>query len=340
MLIFHRCVFSSNINTREVYSMTQAAIQLTHKHSLVYRFLFHLKKYWMLHLMTLPTVLYLLVFCYAPMFGTLIAFQNFNISKGFFSSEFVGLKNFEFMFTTSEAWSITRNTVLYNVAFIVINTTLSMSLALLFSELYSRKLAKTMQTLLIMPYFLSMAVVALIVLGFLTPGKYGYFNKIVTFFGGEPQMNWYLYKPLWPGLLILVNAWRGVGYSSIVYMATISGISEEYYEAAVLDGATKWQQARYVTIPHLRQILIIMFILNIGSLFRGDFGLFYTVTQNNGALYEVTDVIDTYVYRSLTVLRNTGMAAAVGLYQSIVGFVLIMVANFIIRKVDSESALF
>ena len=149
-----------------------------------------------------------------------------------------------------------------------------------------------------------------------------------------------MYKPLWPYLLVFVNMWKGVGYSAIVYVASISGISQEFYEAAVLDGATKVQQARYVTLPHLKQILIIMFILNLGNIFRGDMGLFYNVTQDNGALYPVTNVIDTYVYRALINLGDTGMSAAAGLYQSVVGFILILVSNAIVKRVDEDSALF
>lgn len=292
----------------------------------------------MLHLMAFPALLYLLVFHYAPMFGLVMAFQDFNIAKGYFGSQFVGLKNFEFLFATKDAWNITRNTVLYNVVFIVLNTTLSMTLAIVFNELYSKKLAKTLQTMLIMPYFLSMAVVAIIVYGFLSQ-RDGYVNKLMAALGMKTR-NWYTYRPLWPWLLVLVNAWKGVGYNSVVYMASISGISEEYYEAAVLDGATKWQQIRYVTIPQLRQIMIILLILNLGSIFRGDFGLFYNVTQNNGMLYPVTDVIDTYVYRALTKLNNTSMAAAAGFYQSIMGLVMVLVSNAIVRKVDPDSALF
>ena len=298
----------------------------------------HFSRYWMLHLMAFPALLYLLIFHYAPMFGLVMAFQDFNIAKGYFGSDFVGLKNFEFLFATQDAWNITRNTVLYNVVFIVLNTTLSMTLAILFNELYSKKLAKTLQTMLIMPYFLSMAVVAIIVYGFLSQ-RDGYVNKLLGALGMKTR-NWYTYRPLWPWLLVLVNAWKNVGYNSVVYMASISGISEEYYEAAVLDGATKWQQIRYVTIPQLRQIMIILLILNLGSIFRGDFGLFYNVTQNNGMLYPVTDVIDTYVYRALTKLNNTGMAAAAGFYQSVMGLVMVLLSNAIVRKVDPESALF
>ena len=152
--------------------------------------------------------------------------------------------------------------------------------------------------------------------------------------------DWYMYKPAWPFLLVFINAWRGVGYGSIVYVASISGISQEYYEAAVLDGATKFQQALYVTIPHLRKIITIMLIMSVGSLLKGDFGLFYNVTQNNGALYEVTDVIDTYIYRALKLLGDTGMSSAAGLYQSFVGLLLVLLANWVVTKVDEESSMF
>ncbi len=318
--------------------MSQLVVNKGPKRSLGERFTLHLKKYWILHLMAFPALLSVLVFHYLPLFGLTLAFQDFNVAKGFFGSEFVGLKNFEFLFTTKDAWRITRNTVLYNVVFILTNTLLSMGLAMLFNELYSKKLAKSMQTMLIMPYFLSTAVVAIIVYGFLAQ-RGGYVNKFMELIGGRTR-NWYTYRPLWPFLLVLINAWKGVGYNSVVYMATISGISEEYYEAAVLDGATKWQQAKYITIPHLRQILCIMLILNIGSLFSGDFGLFHTVTQNNGMLYPVTDIIDTYVYRALTSMNNVNMSAAAGFYQSFMGLILILASNAIIRKIDPESALF
>lgn len=314
------------------------AVTHARKRPLIQRVGHHLSQYWMLHLMALPGILYLLIFCYAPMFGLVMAFQNFNVSKGFFGSPFVGFKNFEFLFATRDAWTITRNTVCYNVVFILLNVVLAMTLAVLLNELYSKRLAKTLQTLLIMPNFLSMAVVAIIVYAFLSQ-RDGYLNRILQSMGHTGR-NWYTYRPFWPGLLVLVNAWKSVGYSAVVYLASISGIPEEYYEAAVLDGASKWQQVRYVTIPHLRQIMTILLILNIGSIFRGDFGLFYTVTQNNGMLYPVTDVIDTYIYRALTTLNNTGMSTAAGLYQSVVGFILVLVSNQIIRRVDPESALF
>lgn len=299
----------------------------------------HIQKHWRLHVLALPAFLSLLAFAYAPMFGVVLAFQKYSIQGGFFGSEWIGFKNFEFLFQTSDAWRITRNTVLYNIVFLLVNTSLSVILAMLFNELYVRKLAKTLQTMIILPNFLSMAVVAIIAYAFLKSGNSGILNQVVNAFGGKMR-DWYMYKPAWPFLLVFINAWRGVGYGSIVYVASISGISQEYYEAAVLDGASKFQQAMYVTLPHLRKIITIMLIMSVGSLLKGDFGLFYNVTQNNGALYEVTDVIDTYIYRALKLLGDTGMSSAAGLYQSFVGLLLVILANWVVTKIDDESAMF
>ena len=321
--------------------MTAAGNQVIkpNPHTLLERIILHFKRYWRLHVLALPAVLSLLAFAYAPMFGVVLAFQKYSIQGGFFGSEWIGFKNFEFLFQTSDAWRITRNTILYNVAFIVVNTSLSVILAMLFNELYIKRLAKTLQTLIILPNFLSMAVVAIIAYAFLKGGNTGLLNQVVKALGGKPR-DWYMYKPAWPYLLVIINAWRGVGYGSIVYVASISGISQEYYEAAVLDGAGKFQQALYVTLPHLRKIITIMLIMSVGSLLKGDFGLFYNVTQNNGALYAVTDVIDTYIYRALKMLGDTGMSSAAGLYQSFVGFLLVLLANWVVTKIDNESAMF
>ena len=309
------------------------------KRTLFEKIVLHFQKHWRLHVLALPAFLSLLAFAYAPMFGVVLAFQKYSIQGGFFGSEWIGFKNFEFLFQTSDAWRITRNTILYNVAFILVNTSLSVILAMLFNELYIKRLAKTLQTLIILPNFLSMAVVAIIAYAFLKGGNSGLLNQAVKAFGGKMR-DWYMYKDVWPFLLVLINAWRGVGYGSIVYVASISGISQEYYEAAVLDGATKFQQALYVTIPHLRKIITIMLIMSVGSLLKGDFGLFYNVTQNNGSLYEVTDVIDTYIYRALKLLGDTGMSSAAGLYQSFVGLLLVLLANWVVTKVDEESSMF
>jgi len=298
----------------------------------------HIKRYYILYLMALPTIIALLIFSYAPMFGLVMAFQSMNISKGIFGSEFIGFKNFEFLFLTTDAWVITRNTVCYNVVFILLNMFLAVTLALLLSEIHSKKLAKTLQTVFIMPHFLSMTVVSIIVFAFLSPNS-GFLNNILEFLGFQRQ-SWYMKPKFWPLILVIVNAWKHVGYSAVVYLAAISGISEEYYEAAIIDGANKVQQARYITIPHLKAMMTIMLILSVGGIFRGDFGLFYTVPQDSGALYPVTDVIDTYIYRALMTLNNVGMATAAGLYQSVVGFLLVLVTNKITSKISPENAMF
>lgn len=288
--------------------------------------------------MSLPAVLFLVIFCYAPMGGLVMAFQDLDMTKGIFTSPWVGFKNFEFLFTTSDAWRITRNTVGYNVAFIILGTLLSILLAILLYEITSKKLAKALQTIFIMPNFLSMAVVAIIAFAFLSASD-GYLNKMLAMIGREPK-NWYLERGPWPYILIIVQLWKSVGYSAVVYLAAISGISDEYYEAAMLDGATKAQQAWYITLPYLKPIITILLILSIGGIFRGDFGLFYTVTQNTGRLYPVTDVLDTYIYRAMTTLNNPGMATAAGLYQSVVCFICILLANKVVKKIEPDNAMF
>jgi len=225
--------------------------------------------------MILPTIIALLIFSYIPMLGLVMAFQSMNIGKGIFGSEFIGFKNFEFLFMTTDAWIITRNTVCYNVVFILLNMFLAVTLALLLSEIHSKKLAKTLQTIFIMPYFLSMTVVSIIVFAFLSPNS-GFLNNILELLGFQRQ-SWYMKPKFWPLILVIVNAWKNVGYSAVVYLAAISGISEEYYEAAIIDGANKLKQAWYITIPHLKAMMTIMLILSVGGIFRGDFGLFYTV---------------------------------------------------------------
>jgi len=215
---------------------------------------------------------------------------------------------------------------------------LAVSLSLLLNELHSKKLAKVLQTIFIMPHFLSMTVVSIVVFAFLSVNN-GLLNNILELLGYS-RHNWYMERKFWPLFLVLVNAWKHVGYSAVVYLASISSISEEYYEAAIIDGANKLQQAWYITIPHLRTMMTILLILSVGGIFRGDFGLFYTVPQDNGVLYPVTDVIDTYIYRSMRVLNNVGMATAAGLYQSVVGFILVLTTNKIVNKISPEYAMF
>ena len=308
------------------------------KQTLAHRLRLHGRKYWRLHVMALPVLICLALFSYAPMLGLVMAFQKVNIGKGILRSPFIGLKNFEFLFKTQDAWVITRNTVCYNLVFITLDTSLALILSLILNELLSQRLAKGIQTILIMPHFLSMAVIAMIVSAFM--GKqYGLVNAVRQMLGLK-AVDWYITRSVWPPLLVFINAWKTVGYSAVVYLATISGISHEYYEAAVLDGASKLQQALYITLPYMRPMISIMLIMAVGNIFRGDFGLFYTVPQNNGMLYPVTNVIDTYIYRVFVTTGDISFSSAAGLLQNVIGFVCIMTANSIIKKLDPDSSLF
>ena len=292
-----------------------------------------------LYLMASPAVIYLLIFNYIPMVGLLIAFQNYNNTLGVFGSNFIGMKNFEFLFSTTDAFVITRNTVLYNLVFIVFNMSLAVLLSLMMSMLRSRRAGKVIQTVYMLPYFLSYAVINIVVYAFLDRGN-GLVNALFGSLGLGDKTNWYHSLTLWPPLLVFINAWRGVGYQTVLFLAVISGISAELYEAAMLDGASKIQQARYVTLPQLRFIMGISIIIAMANIFRGDFGLFYVVTRNTGRIYPVTDVIDTYIFRSLTMLSNVGMSAAAGLYQSVVGLIMVLVVNTVVRRIDPDSAMF
>jgi len=296
------------------------------------------KRHWELYLMALPAVVLIFIFSYLPLIGLVMAFQNLDLSKGIFSSPWCGLQNFRFLFGTSDAWVITRNTVLYNIVFIAGGLVLSVALALLINEMTSKNLQKILQTIYIMPFFLSMVVVAMIMLGFLDM-RNGYVNALLVE-QGKDKVYWYNRTDVWWWLLIVVHFWKSIGYSSILYTAVISGISQEFYEAAALDGATRWQQIKYITLPHLRTIMSINLIRSCGNIFRGDFGLFYTVPNNEGALYPVTNVLDTYIYNSLMNSPNIGMSTAAGFYQSIVGFILVITVNQIVKHMDADSAMF
>ena len=289
--------------------------------------------------MALPGVALLILFSYLPMGGLVLAFKKYNVQKGIFGSPFNGLDNFKFLFATSDAFIITRNTVLYNIVFIFLNMVIAVILSLMLSSLRSGRLAKAFQTIYMMPYLLSWAVVAIIAAAFLERSN-GYVNHILQMFGQEGLVDWYQKISIWPPLLVFINAWKGVGYQAVMYLAVISGISSDYYEAAMLDGASRLQQAVYITIPHLRFIIAVSLIMAMGGIFRGDFGLFYTVTKDSGTLYPVTNVIDTYIYRGLKNQVNLGMTTAAGLFQSVVGFVFVLLANRIVSKVDPDSAMF
>lgn len=277
------------------------------------------------------------------MFGTVLAFKDFRISRdGFFASvinsKWVGFKNFEYLFSTNDAYIITRNTILYNLFFIFLGLIIAVAFAIMLSELVNKKMAKVYQTGMFLPHFLSWVIISYFAFTFLSMDK-GTLNHLITLFGGD-KISWYSEPKYWPFILVLVGIWKGVGYNSVVYLASLTGIDKSYYEAAVIDGATKWKQIRYITIPLLKPLMIILTILAIGGIFRSDFGLFYQLPKDSGALYPVTNVIDTFVYRGLINMGDIGMSTAAGLYQSLVGLVLILLANYIVRKIERDHAIF
>jgi putative aldouronate transport system permease protein len=287
----------------------------------------------------LPGILYLIVNNYIPMFGLQIAFKKFNYADGMWKSPWTGLSNFTYLFKTKDALIMTRNTLLYNLTFILLGTVFAVAIAIMLNELRSAKAKKLYQVLFLIPYLISIVVVSYIVFAFLSYDNGFINNSLIKPMGGQ-AVNWYVEPKYWPFILVIVNLWKGFGYSSIIYFATVIGIDTALYEAAVIDGATPWQRTWHVTLPGLKTTIITMTLLNVGRIFYSDFGLFYQVPQNSGPLSAVTTTIDVYVYRGLTQLNDVGRSSAAGFYQSVVGFILVLVANLIVRKLDEESALF
>lgn len=292
-----------------------------------------------IYVMMLPGLIYLLINNYAPMFGLVIAFKKINWSKGILGSDWVGFSNFEYLFASSEAWTMTRNTIGYNLLFIVVGTCVAIMVAIFMNEITSKVANRVYQTLILLPYMISWVVCGYLVNALLS-SETGMINLgILAKLGMEPIV-WYQEKQFWPFIILFVYIWKSVGFSMVIYLASIVGISKEYYEAAKIDGAKKWKQIRYITLPLLKPTIITLLIMNIGSIFYSDFGLFYQIPRNSGALYDVTQTIDTYVYNALMQQGNIALSAAAGFYQSIVGFVLVIVANAVVRKYSRESALF
>ncbi len=289
-------------------------------------------------LIALPGILYLVINNYIPMFGVFLAFKEYDFVKGIFGSDWCGFRNFRYLFS-QDAFIITRNTILYNLAFIILGTIVSIIVAILMCELGKKVRVKFFQASLLLPNLLSWVVIGFIGFAFLNSDTGFINNTVIKLFGGEP-VSWYTTDKYWPFILIIVYLWKNAGYNSIIYMASISGIDKSIYEAAKVDGATKMQQIMSITIPMLKPTVIILTLMSVGRIFFSDFGLFYQVPMNSGALYNVTQTIDTYVYHGLMELNDVGMSAAAGLYQSVIGFLLVMLANGIVRKVDHENALF
>lgn len=292
-----------------------------------------------LYLMMLPGALYLIVNNYLPMAGLVIAFKQVDFKKGIFASDWAGLKNFEFLFASDDAALITRNTLLYNLVFIVLNTVLGILLAIFICDVASKKLKKIYQSAILFPFLMSMVIVGYIVYAFFSMQS-GIVNKTILPALGMDPIFWYNEPKYWPAILIFVNAWKGVGYGCLIYISSINGIDPTYYEAAELDGAGKLKQIWHITLPCILPSVITLTLLNIGRIFYSDFGLFYQVPRNSGMLFSTTNVIDTYVYRGLMQQNNIGMSSAAGFYQSIVGFALVLISNLVVRRVSRENALF
>lgn len=291
-----------------------------------------------LYSMMIPGMIYLIINNYIPMGGLVIAFKKYNYHDGIFKSKWVGFKNFKYLFKTQDAFVITRNTLLYNLAFIVLGTLLALAIAIMLNEIRNKRAKQVYQTFILIPYLISMVIVSYIVFAFLSSDN-GLLNNTI-FAGAKERINWYTSPAYWPAILILVYLWKSFGYTSIIYFATVIGIDSSLYEAAVVDGATKWKQIWHVTLPGLKSTIITLTLLSIGRIFYSDFGLFYQVPKNSGPLSNVISTIDTYVYKGLTSSPDIGKTSAAGFYQSIVGFVLVLLANYVVRKLDEENALF
>lgn len=303
------------------------------------------KKTLMLLTMVAPGAIWLLLLRYLPMGGIILAFKNYKIYpkdptflNNLIHSKWVGLDNFKFLFTTGDSWVMIRNTLAYNIVFIILGVIIPVAFAVMMSELSKKFVAKTYQTLMFFPYFLSWVVVSYFLNAFID-AQYGLI-PMAQRAAGETAVSWYTTPGPWPYIIVFANLWKNVGYSTVLYLAAITGIDQTQYEAAAIDGASKWQQILHVTLPNLRTMIAILFILNVGKIFNADFGLFWNVPMQNGALFSVTQVIDTYIYRVLMNTGNIGQSTAAGLLQNIVGFICILGANAVVRKIDSDSTLF
>ena len=294
-----------------------------------------IKRFWPLYLLFLPGAVYLFINNYIPMAGLVVAFKNYSAKKGIWGSDWCGMNNFKFLFSTPDAWVITRNTLLYNLAFILTTTVVGIIFAIFICDCISKRAKKIYQSAILFPYLMSSVVLGYIVYAFLSNSTGIVNNSFLS-----TPVNWYATPNAWPFILVFVNLWKGVGYGCLIYISTINGIDTSLYEAASLDGANKWQQIKNVTLPELRATVITLTLMSIGRVFYSDFGLFYQVTRNSGMIYSTTNVIDTYVYRGLMEQNNVGMSAAAGFYQSICGFILVLLANYVVRKISSENALF
>lgn len=298
-----------------------------------------LKRFIPYYVMMLPGLAYLFINNYIPLTGLQLAFKKFKYNEGIWKSPWVGMKNFTFLFKTNDAWILFRNTLGYNLLFLLINTVLAIAVAILLNEVRSAFLRKVSQTLVLIPFLLSYVVISYIVYALLGQSSGMVNNSILKVFGIEP-VSWYTKPQYWPMILTLVQAWKAFGYNSIIYYATIIGFDKSLYEAAAVDGAGVWKRILFITMPMLKATVITLTLMSIGRMFYSDFGLFYQVPMNSGMLQKATTTIDTYVYRGLMESNDIGRAAAAGFLQSVLGFVTVLTANTVVRKIESENALF
>ena len=302
------------------------------------RFFYELLRNKFMYALALPGMIWFFVFAYLPMGGIVIAFQDFNVMKGITGSKFVGLKNFEFFFRTNDWLKVVSNTLFLNILFIAFGTIAAVVIAIMVTEIGGKTFKKVSQSVMIFPHFLSWTVVAMFMTAFVATDG-GFINQFLGVFGIAPIT--FLSSPqYWPVILVLLKIWHGAGFGSIVYMATIAGINPEVYESASMDGASRLQKIRFITLPLLKPTIILLTILSVGGIFNGDFGLIYAIIGRNPMLYPTTDVIDTYVFRALMDLGDLGMAAAVGFLQSFIGFVLVITVNAVAKKTAPDSAIF
>ena len=297
------------------------------------------KKYIPFYIMALPGIVYMICNNYMPMFGIILAFKKLDVTKGILRSPWAGLKNFEFLFKTKATIGIIRNTVLYNLVFLFLGTALAVALAILLNEVKSKKMGKLYQSLILIPYLMSWVIASYLVYAFLAQ-DIGIVNNSILKPLGKEAVSWYMEKKYWPYILTFCYMWKNIGYMMIIYYSSIVSLSADYFEAASLDGATKWQQIRLITLPLIKGTIITMVILNLGRIVTSDFSLFYQIPKNSGALYSVTQTLDVYVYNALMKNSDFAMSSAASVFQSIVGFIFVLITNAIVRKYNKESALF
>ncbi|HJC57702.1 MAG TPA: ABC transporter permease subunit [Candidatus Eisenbergiella intestinipullorum] len=301
-------------------------------------FLKKLHKYRVYLLMLAPAVIYTLIFAYYPMTGVVMAFKKYNYAGGIWGSPWNGLDNFAFFFKSGQAGMVTRNTVLYNLAFILIGTFVQVAVAVFLTEIKGKKFRKVSQSMMFLPYFISWVIVGVMAFNIFS-SDYGFINRLITMFGGK-KISFYTTPQYWPFILIFFNVWKGVGYGSVMYLAAIMGIDTSVYEAAAIDGANVFQRIFKVTIPMIMPTMVILLLMSVGGIFKGNFDLFYNLVGNNGLLYNYTDVIDTLAMRALISSNDFGMSAAIGLFQSVLCFITVTIVNKLVSLYDKDYALF